>query len=132
MYFMKFFLLILCPFTSHLHAPLTQLRTNPSIPKKRLFDTDSRPFSFPFKFDPTLTLHHLQSSIVCNTVFFLDLSILLKTSLYTQYLHIKVVAFAEEEIGASRESFSTKYSRVSTNRKWKAFKIIMEEGEKDG
>ena len=70
MYFMIFFLFISCPFTSHLHAPLTQYHMNPSILKKRLFDTDSHPFSFPFKFDPTLTRHHLQSSIVCNTVFF--------------------------------------------------------------
>ena len=61
---------ILFLFTSHLHAPLTQYHTNPSTLKKRLYDTDSRLFSFQFKFDPTLTRHHLQSSIVCNTVFF--------------------------------------------------------------
>ena len=80
MYSMNFFLFILCPFTSHLHAPLTQFYTNPSILEKRLFDADSRPFSFPFKFEPTMTRHRLQSSSVCNEVFFLNLSILLKTS----------------------------------------------------
>ena len=38
---MNLFLFILCPFTSHLHAPLTQYYTSPSILKKCLFDTDS-------------------------------------------------------------------------------------------
>ena len=74
--------------------------------------------------------------IVWNTVFFLDLSILLKTSLwpYAQYRHIKVVAvfFAEEEIGTSHVSFSTKYSRVLTIQNLKAFKNIVEDGENDG
>ena len=70
MYSMKFFLFILCPFNSHLHAPRTKYRANCSILKKHLFDTDSHPFSLPFKFDLTLTCRHLQSSVVCNAVFF--------------------------------------------------------------
>ena len=118
---------IFCPFTSHLHAPLTQYHTSPSILKKRLFDTDSRAFSVTFRFDPRLTRYRLRSLMVCNTLFFLyflDLSILLKTSLwlYMPYRHIKVVAFfAEEEINISRVSLSTKQSPVLTIQKWKVF-----------
>ena len=128
-YFIQFFLFIFCPFTIHLHAPLTQYNTNPSILQKRLFDTDSHAFSFTFRFDPRLTCYRLRSSMVCNTVFFffiyfLDLSILLKTSLwpYTPYRHIKDVAFfAQEEIDTSRVNLSTKQSQVLTIQKWKLF-----------
>ena len=70
MYFIQFFLFIFCPFTNYLHAPLTQYHTNHSILQKRLFDTDSRAFSFTFRFDPRLTRYCLRSSIVWNTVFF--------------------------------------------------------------
>ena len=135
MYFIQFVLFIFCPFNSHLHTPLTPYHTNPSMLQKRLFDTDSRAFSFTFRFDPKLTCYRLRSSI-CNTVFFflflifffflyfLDLLILLKTSLWssTLYRHIKVVAFfAKEEIDTSRVSLSNKQSRVLTIQKWKVF-----------
>ena len=71
MYLNRFFLFIFCPFTSHLHEPLTQYHTNRSILQKRLFHTDLREFSFTFKFDHRLTHYRLRSSMVCNTVFFI-------------------------------------------------------------
>ena len=69
MHFIRFFLFIFCPFTSHLCVPLRQYQTNLSILKKRLFDTDSRAFLFTFRFDPRLTRYRLRSSVLCNTVF---------------------------------------------------------------
>ena len=74
-YFIKFFLFIFCPFTNHLHAPLMQYHTNPSILKKCLFDTDSHAFLFTFRFDPKSTHYRLRSSMVCNTIFLAPLAI---------------------------------------------------------
>ena len=135
---MIFFLFILCPFISHLHAPLTRYHTNPSILKKPWFDTDSRPFSFPFKLDPTLTRPHLQSSIVVQySIFSRPLNSLENKSMTIHSIPAyQGCSFfsAVEEIGTSTSlvSFSTKYSRVSTIQKWKACKRIVEEGENDG
>ena len=137
MYFIQFFLFIFCPFTSHLHAPLTQYHTNPSILKNRLFDTDSRAFSFTFRFDPTLTRYRLRNSVVCNTVFFFIFFRPLN-SIENKFLTIHSIPayrgcnfFAKEEIDTSRVSLSTKQFRVLTIQKGKAFENV-EEGENGG
>ena len=105
MYFIQFFFFIFCPFTGHLHAPLIQYHTNPSILKKRLFDTDSRVFSFTFRFDPTLTRYRLRNSMVCNTVFLLYIfstSQFYSKQVFDNTLHTDIsrtlAFFAKEEI----------------------------------
>ena len=134
MYFMNFFLIIFCPFISHLHAPLTQYHTNPSILKKHLFDTDSCPLLFPSKFDPTfdptLTHHHLQYSIFSRSLNCVENK---SMTIHSKPAYQGCSFFlAEKEIGTSCVIFGTKYSQVSMIQKWKAFKNIVEEGETDG
>ena len=138
MYFIHVFLFIFCPFTSHLHAPLMQYHTNPSILKKRLFDTDSRAFSFALRFNPTLTCYRPQNSMVCNTVFFFIFNRPLNSNENKSLTIHSIPAyqgrsfFAKEEIDTSRVSLSTKQSRVLTIQKGKAFENIVEEGENGG
>ena len=143
--FIQFFLFIFCLFTTYLHAPLMQYHTNHSILQKRLFDTDSRAFSFTFRFDPRLTRYRLRSSKVWNTVFFFFFlySFIFSrplNSIENKSLTIHSIPayqgrsffFPQEEIDTSRVSLSTKQSRVLTIQKRKVFENIVEEGENDG